>query len=59
MNSDDDNGSIKNIIDGHVRTKDEKHLWLQNLENDSEFTINILFYKCEQLGLLRIWVIMI
>ncbi|CAK1587143.1 unnamed protein product [Parnassius mnemosyne] len=43
------------IVDGVVRTKDDKHTWCVPVPNTAPIVLSVLLAKCTILALLRIW----
>ncbi|CAH2044044.1 unnamed protein product, partial [Iphiclides podalirius] len=48
-------GRAESIVDGVVRTKDDRHIWSAPAPGDAPIALSILLAKCTTLALLRIW----
>ncbi|XP_034834983.1 protein KATNIP homolog isoform X1 [Maniola hyperantus] len=48
-------GRLENIVDGVVRTRDDKHAWSTSATRALPVAISVLLTTCTKLALLRIW----
>ncbi|XP_068618076.1 protein KATNIP homolog [Battus philenor] len=48
-------GRTESIVDGVVRTTDDKHIWSAPVPTDVPIALSILLAKCTTLALLRLW----
>ncbi|CAG4991274.1 unnamed protein product [Colias eurytheme] len=48
-------GQVDNLIDGVVRTRDDRHTWSAPAPQGLPIALSVLLAKCTRLALLRIW----
>ncbi|XP_059048687.1 katanin-interacting protein-like [Achroia grisella] len=48
-------GCVENIVDGIVRTRDERHAWTTSTPRNLPIALSVLLARCTRLALLRIW----
>ncbi|XP_038222642.1 katanin-interacting protein-like [Zerene cesonia] len=48
-------GQVDNLIDGIVRTRDDRHTWSAPAPQGLPIALSVLLAKCTKLALLRIW----
>lgn len=49
-------GRVENIVDGVVRTRDDRHAWSAPAPASLPIVLTLLLAACTELALLRIWV---